>query len=330
MRHPALLVLHLALVAHLAAAEPVIERISFCSCIDQQIADPFPPGVLIGAPQVFIFAGDNVYADGVDMALKRAAYAKLGALPVFRQVRERCTVLATWDDHDYGFNDVGGEYPQREASQKLFVDFWGDAPDAPRRTRPGIYAAREFGPADRRLQIILLDTRYFRSPLATAGNADADLLGAEQWTWLAQELAKPAVVRLVVSSIQFSSANAGGETWARYAHQRARLVKLIAGTRAGGVIFLSGDRHFAELNRLAADAPYPLLDLTSSSVSRPPVKAMDRPNANRVGELRYENNVGQVTIAWERDPLITLRAHHITDGTVLIERQVKVSELQVR
>lgn len=321
-----LLICHVAL----AAGEAVVERISFGSCIDQQVAEPFPVGVLVGDPQVFIFAGDNVYADGVDMAIKRTAYAKLAAQPVFRQVRERCVVLATWDDHDYGFNDVGGEYQQREESQRLFVDFWGDAADSPRRTRPGIHLSRLFGPTDRRLQVILLDTRYFRTPLASAGEPTANLLGDEQWRWLEEELAKPAKVRLVVSSIQFATANTGGETWPRYAHERARMLALITRTRAGGVLFLSGDRHFAELNRLVVGAPYPLLDLTSSSVSRASAKVMDRPNANRVGELRYPNNIGQVTIAWEADPVVTLRAHAIVDGKVLIEHTVKVSELQVR
>jgi alkaline phosphatase D len=75
-------------------------------------------------------------------------------------------VLAVWDDHDYGANDAGAEYPMKAESQRMFLDFFGVAGDSPRRRRPGIYDARVFGPPGRRVQVILLDLRYFRSPFA--------------------------------------------------------------------------------------------------------------------------------------------------------------------
>ena len=30
----------------------------------------------------------------------------------------------TWDDHDYGYNDFGKDYPYKIQSKKLFLDFW--------------------------------------------------------------------------------------------------------------------------------------------------------------------------------------------------------------
>ena len=48
-----------------------------------------------------------------------------------------CRLLATWDDHDYGVNDGGREYPQREASQRVFLDFFGDPADSERHNGPG-------------------------------------------------------------------------------------------------------------------------------------------------------------------------------------------------
>jgi hypothetical protein len=41
--------------------------------------------------------------------------------------------LATWDDHDYGLNDAGTEYPHKKVSQEMFLDFFGVPPDSPRR-----------------------------------------------------------------------------------------------------------------------------------------------------------------------------------------------------
>src|SRR5437764_633783 len=81
---------------------------------------------------------------------------------------------------------------------------------APRRTRAGVYHALVLGPPGRRTQIILLDTRYFRSPLRPDGGGGylpqhdpgATMLGEVQWKWFAEQLRVPADLRLVVSSIQ--------------------------------------------------------------------------------------------------------------------------------
>ncbi|MDA0348331.1 MAG: hypothetical protein O3C43_17955 [Verrucomicrobia bacterium] len=50
-------------------------------------------------------------------------------------------------------------------TQKLFLDFFNEPVESARRQREGIYDAKVFGPKGKRVQIILLDTRYFRGPL---------------------------------------------------------------------------------------------------------------------------------------------------------------------
>ena len=116
-------------------------------------------------------------------------------------------LLATWDDHDYGENDAGFEYPLKVESQKLFNEVYSVPEDSPRRQRPGIYDAQIFGPEGKRVQVILLDTRYFRSKLRSwakgerppgrgpyqphEDEADVTMLGEAQWKWLKEELKKP-------------------------------------------------------------------------------------------------------------------------------------------
>ena len=92
-------------------------------------------------------AGDNIYADTTDMDVMQAKYAKLKSDPGFGKLMKSCPILATWDDHDYGANDAGADYDKRIESQRIFVDFWGDPADSPRRHRPGVYEAYRFGPA---------------------------------------------------------------------------------------------------------------------------------------------------------------------------------------
>ena len=177
-------------------AEKPLTRVAFGSCLGQDLPQPIWKQVLAVKPELFVFLGDNVYADTDDEKRLRAAYAKLASQPGFQQLKKTAPILATWDDHDYGTNDSGGDFPAKAMSQQVFLDFFGVARDSPRRRRDGVYHAETFGPPGKRVQIILLDTRYNRSPLAfqqdpndpTDGgryvaNTDpsATLLGSAKW-----------------------------------------------------------------------------------------------------------------------------------------------------
>ena len=146
------------------AAQP-LHRIAFGSCATQARPQPIWDAVVATRPELTFLLGDNIYADTLDMNVMRAKYAKLAAMPGFQLLRKTCPIFATWDDHDLGANDAGGEYPKKDESQKIFLDFFGDPADSPRRHRPGVYDAKVFGPEGKRVQVIMLDTRYFRSPL---------------------------------------------------------------------------------------------------------------------------------------------------------------------
>ena len=148
-----------------AAEEKPLSRLAFGSCLGQDLPQPIWSRVLAARPDVFVFLGDNVYSDTDDPKRLRAAYAKLAAQPGFQKLRKTTPILATWDDHDYGTNDSGGDFPAREMSKAVFLDFFGAPADSPRRQRSGVYDARTFGPPGKRVQVILLDTRYNRSPL---------------------------------------------------------------------------------------------------------------------------------------------------------------------
>lgn len=343
----------LSLVALFAVAIPVraddaprpLTRIALGSCIQQARPQPIWDAVLAAEPEVFVFLGDNIYGDTQKMRVLKEKYAQLGAVPGFAKLRESCSVLATWDDHDYGENDAGREYPKRAESQKIFLDFWQEPADAPRRTRDGIYDARTFGPEGKRVQFILLDTRSFRDLLKRkekrakgAGpyelNPDpaTTLLGEDQWAWLEQQLRQPAEVRIICSSIQVISDEHGWEKWDNFPHERDRLIALLNETKAQGAIFISGDRHFAELSKLEPAeevAPYVLYDLTSSSLNQAMKEDSHiEPNPHRVGEVHRPVNFGMILIDWEpRDPVLRLQIRN-ERGEPVIDRPVKLSELR--
>ena len=326
----------LAACAETGGRAPPLTRIAFGSCLDQRMPQPVWQGVREFRPELFLFLGDNVYGDATsaDMTELARAYATLGANPYFRALREGSRVLATWDDHDFGKNDAGAGFPWKRKAERLFLDFWEAPADDLRRARAGIYASHARGPPGRRVQVILLDTRYFRSGLRRTGGTrpkyrpDPDpgktMLGAAQWAWLETELRKPADLRLVVSSIQVLADGHGWERWGNLPRERDRLFDLIRRTRANGVIILSGDRHFGSMYERRDALPYPLLEVTSSSLNRP-WRDADEQGPRQTGPALGAENFGSVEIDWRtREVTISLRDLH---GDAVQSRILAISDL---
>ncbi|MFT5525525.1 MAG: alkaline phosphatase D [Pirellulaceae bacterium] len=320
-------------------AEQPLTKIAVGSCIRQDKPQPIWTAVNNYHPEVFVLTGDNIYGDSEDMKVLREKYDVLGSDPGFQKMRQQSRLLATWDDHDYGVNDGGFEYPKRKESQAEFNRFFRVPEDSPRRSREGVYDSVTIGPAGKRVQFILLDTRYFRTPLKRwpnpkqrptpgpyAPNDDekASVLGETQWKWFEEQLKQDAEVRIVVSSIQAVATENGWETWNNFPRERKRLFQLIARTKAIGVILVSGDRHLGEMSRISPDESgiaYPVIDFTSSSLNQPSnPKNKTEPNRYRVGENYLPVNFGTIEINWEgQTPRVKLSLRDI-DGVAVLEQ----------
>lgn len=328
-------------VAPLPGPGTVVSRIAFGSCNDQRLAQGFWEVILAQDPQLLLMLGDNVYGDvtSAQMTELKQAYAQLAAEPGFQQLRAKVPVLAIWDDHDYGANDAGSDFPYKRESAAIFRDFWGVPADSPRGQRDGLYDAWMFGPPGRRLQILMPDLRFFRSPLKPTDERGASgrerylpdpdaaktLLGEEQWAWLAERLREPADLRLFVSSIQVLPEGHGWERWGNLPHERERLIGLIAETGAGGIVILSGDRHFGALYERTAETPYALTEITASSFNRPFRDAREQDPLQQ-GDLYREANFGMVRIDW---PARTVGLElHADDGTLLRQQMVSIEALR--
>jgi alkaline phosphatase D len=312
-----------------------LTRIGFGSCINTQ-AHPMLDRTLALPFELFILLGDNIYADTTNAAVMTRKYRVRKESAFFQALRKKAPLLATWDDHDFGGNDAGSNYVMRVESQKLFLDFMDEPADSVRRKREGVYDAYVFGPANKRVQVILLDTRYFRSMLATGENnvmpsggkyiphpdPNVTMLGEAQWKWLEEQLRVPADLRVIGSSIQFISEFSGAEAWANMPREKQRMLDLLKKTKANGVLFISGDRHWAELSRLNRDRDYPLYDLTSSALTEEHKRGTPTPNRFRDGPTFHDTNVGLITINWRtKGPAVLLQLFDV-NGTVRIEKKV--------
>jgi alkaline phosphatase D len=321
--------LSLAPAAAVAQGQAPLSRIALGSCAKQTMPQPIWGAVLAWRPELFVFMGDNVYGDfnSADATGLREAYAATRQIAGYQKLCETVPHLAIWDDHDYGSNDGGADFAHKAVSKALFLDFWKAAATDVRRTREGIYESRVIGPPGKRVQVILLDVRWFRSPLritdqrGAAGKQrylpDSDpaktMLGAAQWAWLAEELRKPAELRLVVSSTQVLAEGHGWERWGNFPLERQKLFDTIRESGAKGVVFVSGDRHIGALYREQPAGLYPLHEMTSSGLNMV-YWAAKEPGPNRLGALYAAANFGAIDLDWSgRKVTLALRDE---DGNV--------------
>ena len=154
-------------------------------------------------------------------------------------------------------------------------------PGDERRQHPGVYFQQRLKLDGAEVQIIYLDTRYFRSDLKETDSREpgkeryvptddpkATMLGAAQWTWLEAHFATPADYRLLVSSVQFIAVGHGWEGWKNMPSERQRLLNLLDEYGIEDLVILSGDRHRGALYAAETDGGRRVLEITASPLNR--------------------------------------------------------------
>lgn len=329
-------------------------RIAFGSCARQSKPQPIWSTITAAQPHLFAFLGDNFYADATTADGLRARHAEFAQLPALQAFRRRHPHVAIWDDHDYGVDDAGAEYPLKQLSQQLFCDSWDEAAGSARRSRAGVYQAYRMRARGKTVQLILPDLRFNRTALlsdparrtgyermmaaAQQGSREpvpgwygpnpdpaATQLGQAQWQWLEAQLAQPADLRILCSSVQFAAEGTGWECWANFTADRERLLQSLRRQRAEHLVVISGDMHYGELSRLDAPGLYPIWDLTSSGITE--VWPVPTPNTRRQQGVVAEINFGLLEIDWAAQALM-LSVRGI-DGRPRLSQRVALDSLRL-
>ena len=149
-----------------------------------------------------------------------------------------------------------------------------------------------------------------------------------KWLWLEKELQKPADLRIIGSGSQFGIEYNSYESWANFPLEQQKMIDLIKKTKANGVLFLSGDVHYAEISKLSIPGMYPIYDITSSGLSSKWHFAT--PNNNRIEGPVMENHFGLLTIDWEhKNPVIKMEVWDINNNQ-RFEYTIRLDELQFK
>lgn len=330
------------------AATNTIEKILFGSCSHQDKKMPILDAINKEDADLFIFLGDNIYGDTKNMQDLAGKYERLGNIAGIKTLRENTESIAIWDDHDYGENDAGAEYPEKEASRKLMLDFWNEPKNSARYSRKsGIYTAYMYGENKKKVHVILPDLRWNRDtlnhvskenyelkrkpnnmgPYSPSDVKNASMLGEEQWQWLESELKKPSVIKIIGSSLQLLPEFTGWESWANFPEDRKRLFSLIKKHKVNGVIIISGDTHWGEISKVSSEVDYPLWEITSSGLTQEWKNIS--PNKHRVGKPTSKVNYGELLINWQlEDPIMTFQLKNVK-GETFTKQVIKLSDISV-
>ncbi len=269
--------------------------ISFGSCNHQWEEQPIWDKISAQDPDIWIWLGDIIYADTESMIKMKADYDLQSQNADYVAFSEELEVYGIWDDHDYGANNSGKNYSQKDSSKMLLLDFLGVEQSNPVWGRPGAYQSYQKTLGKHTIKIILLDVRYFREEPGD----DSSILGEDQWSWLEQELEKSdADMHIIGGGSQFLPQDHRFEKWANYPKDRSRLIEVLYKYDVALPLLLSGDRHLAEMSLVADMEDMPILEVTSSGLTHSYRGFTQETNRHRVGgEVVSTTNFGIVRIS---------------------------------
>lgn len=311
-----------------APAMPRPIRIAFGSCARLQFDDRQQvfDAVVAAQPDLFLWLGDNIYADSDAEPAFTDLYARQRNVDSLQPLLRSVPQLAIWDDHDFGYNDSDSANPVKGMTLNLFKRWWanpaGGLPDT-----PGVFFRHSFGPID----IFMLDGRYHRdSPTAPDGPAKT-MLGAGQKAWLKRELkASRAMFKVLVSGTGWSAAKRG-DSWASYQDERNELLDFIRDNKITGCFGISGDVHMGEANCVpwSEKGGYDFYDLASSGLAQ----TISGKFADQLPEVRLRApwvgsaNFGVLDFSFGAEPQVSMNVCNMIGGPVWDPIVVKLADL---
>lgn len=269
-----------------------------------------------------LWLGDNVYLREADWSSQSGInhrYTHFKSQPELQELWKKMHHYAIWDDHDYGPNDADRSFAGKNLSLAAFKNFWAN-PAYGINNVPGITTQFSYNDLD----FFLLDNRYYRSP-NDRKTGKREILGEAQIQWLIDALVNSkATFKFVAIGGQFVSPAAIWENHATYPEERQKIIQLIEEEGIKNVIFLSGDRHKAELSKLTLSNGNTIYDFTSSPLSSKSYDSSEEGNTLRVeGTHVSTQNFGRLTLSGSyKERILTLSTFN-AKGDKLWERIIE-------
>ena len=282
-----------------------------CSYINDPDHDrpgnPYGQGQLIyqtmaGMPSDFmIWGGDNFYYRHHDCTSEsgmRYRWHQWRSQDSLQDLFASRPHYATWDDHDFGPNNAGRTFKFKELALQLFQEYW-PAPKYGISGTPGVF--QQFKWED--CEFWMLDDRYHRAHYKL-NDSTSTLVGKEQLAWFKESLLySRAPFKFVVVGSEVLNPIGQHEGWHEYPEELQEVLDFIVEKDIRNVFFLTGDRHFTQINELDT-ADVRIVDVTCSPMgSRPYSTVGEREGDNprrKDGTLITVNNFMKFTVSGTR------------------------------
>lgn len=300
--------------------------IAFGSCNKADLNQSYWSVIDSETTDTWVWLGDIVYADSRNPKKLKKSYNQLANNKYYKTFRKHNKVYGIWDDHDYGENDGGADYPIKDKSKNLLLDFLDVEKSNPAYHREGAYQSHVISNHGLSIKLILLDVRYFRDKLENnpdpkiryLADDNAQILGEGQWNWLAEELNNADEDLIIIGSgSQVIPEEHGYEKWADYPTERNRFLALIKRFSEKKILLLSGDRHMAEVSAIAVDDNLFLYEITSSGLTHSWSNVGTEPNGFRIRDLHTVKNYGLIQLIKNKDELRVEAVIKSIDGNTL-------------
>jgi len=227
---------------------------TFVALLGDQIYADYDGDINIGPPNSVVPALRGKYARNFDEH--------------FQAMSSKIPIVAIWDDHDYGQDNSDSTYRYKEETKKVFKE---SLPIYPFQVEDkGIYY--QFKIAD--VDVFVLDTRWYRSPMDEDDNEDKTMLGEEQLEWLLNNLKlSTAPFKIIFSSVSMndyggdtSTGRDGFDSWMGYKFERNKILSFIQENQIYGVMVFSGDQHYPSGHILNWNIPLNSVSQTDTSI----------------------------------------------------------------
>jgi alkaline phosphatase D len=284
------------------------------------------------SPDLMLWLGDNVYfrePEWTSLEGMSARYRAYRSLPALAQLLRATSHVAIWDDHDYGPDNSDGSFVGKSNALAAFRRYWPN-PTFGLPGTPGVFTQVSYGDAD----FFLLDNRFHRHPNRYPRNAEKAMFGAAQLDWLKRALvASRATFKIVAAGGQFWNArNTRFEALHDFPAEHRALLDWLTAQRIRGVVFLSGDRHYGSLLRVARPDAYPLHEFTSSPLTSgvfTGLTGFERGNPDLVpGTLVMERNFGMLRFSGPRRARTLTLASYDWNGALLWQHALRAADLR--
>lgn len=253
-----------------------------------------------------LWLGDNWYTREVDYSSEWGLWyrpSRERSMAVLQPFLKAMPHYATWDDHDFGPNDMGTSYHLKNTSREVFKNYWanpgyGDG-------EKGIYTKLAYSDVD----FFLTDDRTWRSedrmPATVYGqpNPEKRMLGKEQMDWLKQSLlVSNASFKIIVVGSQVLNPASPFDKLLDFPVEYNELTGFIKDQKISGVLFLTGDRHHTEIIKVDRPGNYPLYDITISPLTSGThvFGNAEKDNPFRILGIDQKQNYGRISVTGAR------------------------------